>query len=554
MTFLTSPENYPYAQGRVFLGLAQSGEVGIDLERHAITVAGSRSGKGACAIIPNLLRWPHSTLVIDPKGENAQATWEQRQELGGAVHILDPFQTTDIPDSLKAAFNPLAAVDPDSLTAREDVEVIADGLVKRSDPKHAQWDDGSAAILAGLAAFVISEAPDDKKTLRTVRDMLLQTRDDIYEDAQRMMACEGCGGLAKAAGIAIMTAIESEKGMEKEFLEGARRHSKWLDSPAMSAVLGQSTFDLADLKTKPTSVYIVLPPQYLETHAPFMRLFVRCAINVMAAGGSGRGEKCLFILDEFFSLGRIDEISKAAGLMPSYGVHLWPFIQDLNQLKNLYPNGLWETFFGNADAASFFGNSDTTSTEYISKRIGNITPQELNISPPDAITDAIPSFSMHNELLQADYTDAMNDYNNRTKEIGRPRLPPEMVATIVGKKDGDAVAKSMIVFAKGGDVLHLQPAPYFEATSFSSLPTISKSQPPLRTHNHRAKAQVLREERDKQNERKPNPELDKIQAKKVKDFHRMVKWNKFKKWFSRIFVSVFILLVIAIIYQAIIES
>ncbi len=108
MTFLTTPAKYPYSPGDIFLGRGEFGDVGLDLERHAITVAGSRSGKGACAIIPNLLRWPQSTLVIDPKGENAAETWQARLDLGNTVRIIDPFRTVNIPDELRAAFNPLA--------------------------------------------------------------------------------------------------------------------------------------------------------------------------------------------------------------------------------------------------------------------------------------------------------------------------------------------------------------------------------------------------------------------------------------------------------------
>ena len=504
MTYLTPPTAYPYKEGNLFLGLGPNGDVGVSLERHAITVAGARSGKGACAIIPNLLRWPHSALVIDPKGENAVETYKTRGTFSGAFYVLDPFRTADVPDTARAAFNPLAAISTDSLTAREDVEVIADGLVKRSDPKHAQWDDGAAAILAGLIAFVITDAPEDKRTLKSVRGILLQSRDDLYNDAQSMLECDGCGGLAKAAGVAIMTAIESEKGMEQEFLEGARRHSKWLDSPAVSSVLDHSTFDLADLKKKPTTVYVVLPPQYLETHAAFMRLFVRCAINVMAVGGSGKGEKCLFILDEFFALGRIDEISKSCGLMPSYGVHLWPFLQDLGQLKNLYHGNLWETFFANSDAAMFFGNTDTTTTEYVSKRIGNVTPQELNVSPPTA-PSSVESNQFLEKAIQADYTDAMTEYNRRTREIGTPRLPPDKVASIVGKRDGDVVASSMLVFAKGGDILHLKLAPYFKPTTYIPPQPVIQQQPPInltpRQDDLKSRWEVARKAREEEGKR-----------------------------------------------------
>ena len=169
--------------------------------------------------------------------------------------------------------------------------------------------------------------------------------------------------------------------------------------------------------------------------------------------------------------------------MPSYGVHLWPFLQDLGQLKNVYHDNLWETFFSNSDIAMFFGNVDTNTTDYVSKRIGNISPQELNISPPQMTIVRPSQFDDRALFANSDYAEKMNDYNQRTKEIGRPRIPSEMVASIVGKKDGDIVASSMIVFAKAGDILHLSLAPYFNPKRTVVLPTIVKEQPPLQSRN-----------------------------------------------------------------------
>ena len=45
-------------------------------KRHFITLAPTRSGKGAFLIVPNLLRLQAPSIVIDPKGENAWLTEE----------------------------------------------------------------------------------------------------------------------------------------------------------------------------------------------------------------------------------------------------------------------------------------------------------------------------------------------------------------------------------------------------------------------------------------------------------------------------------------------
>lgn len=460
-TFLADPQGYPYRTGGLFLGLdAKRREVGVSTDRHAITIAGSRSGKGACLLIPNALRWPHNLLVVDPKGEVAAASWEAREALGQSVHVLDPFKVADVPARLRASLNPLAAIDPHSLTAREDIQVIADGLVKRSDPKHEEWYAGAVSLLAGLMAYAVETAPPSLRSFAGVRTLLLQPSQDLYATAQQMLVCTAFGGLAREAGVMLMTACEAEKAMEKDFLGTARRATSWMDSPTVADVLASSSFNLSDLKSGSVSVFLVLPPQYLDTHGAFLRLFVRAAMSGMMQDGAKVNRRCLFLLDEFAALGRLDVVAKGMGLMAGYGLHLWPFLQDLGQLRDLYRENVAETFFGNADVATFFGNSDQLTLEYISRRIGNITAGELTLLPPLSPTP-VPDNQPLNAALAADHADAMSEYHRLARVVGEPRIPPPKLARILAKGEGDTVARSLLAFAKGGDILHLKPAPYF---------------------------------------------------------------------------------------------
>ena len=501
MTNFADASNYPYRPGSLFLGLDDDGfEVGVETERHAITIAGAGSGKGACLLIPNARRWPHNLLVVDPKGENAAASWEAREALGQKVCILDPFKVAEVPERLRATVNLLADLDPNGWTVAEDIKAIADGLVKRSDPKHEEWDKGAVSLLAGLMAYVVAEAPAEKKTLLMVREMLTQPNAALYEDAQRMIACAASGGLAKAGGVGIMTAIESEKGMEKDFLAAARRHTEWMDSVPMQTILGTSSFSLSELKTGDVSVFLVLPPQYLDTHATFLRVFVRTAINAMAAGGSGKGKRCLFLLDEFFTLGRMDEIAKAAGLMRSYGVHLWPFLQDIGQLRTLYGPELSETFFGNSDAHIFFGNTDSGTLSYVSTQLGDVGTAELSAPPEKQAFQ--PKFwsetdwgelnavgKQKKEEWDTKEENKHRQYQHEMSKVGKNRYPPDKVRSMVAKTGNSPVAKNMIVFAKGGDVLLLKLAPYFYTipksispayiTKAETIPSLSKVQKPF---------------------------------------------------------------------------
>lgn len=462
----------------LFLGLnADNTPAGIVTPRHLITIAGARSGKGAGLIIPNLLQWSAgSVLVIDPKGENAAASWEAREAMGHSVHVVDPFRVADVPDRLRSALNPLDAVDPSSLHAREDIRVIADGLVMRYNAKDAMWDNGAVSVLSGMIAHTLTAAPPERRNLPAVRSLLRWTDEQLEDVWNDMAGNPAIGGLAEAAASVGLSSAKSAR----EFVKGARDNTEWLDSEAMRQSLGHSNFKLADLKNGKTAVFLVLPPHYIKEHGRFLRLFVRCALDAMAKGGQGGG-RCLFLLDEFHSLGHIDEIATAAGLMPAYGVHLWPFVQDLGQLVTLYGKEGAETFFGNADAHIFFGNTDPLTLDHISIRLGRYGHDDISTSRPfpvlqpppvyrgsssDPLTSMQLQYLAHDadmlnwefqreESLRAHHENAA--YEADARKIGQPRFPPETVREMVAKHSGDALARSMLVFGTGGRVHRLRP-------------------------------------------------------------------------------------------------
>lgn len=69
----------------------QSGELlCFNAEGHLLTLAPTRSGKGVSAVIPNLLDYPGSVVVLDVKPENAAVAARRRREMGQEVRIMDP--------------------------------------------------------------------------------------------------------------------------------------------------------------------------------------------------------------------------------------------------------------------------------------------------------------------------------------------------------------------------------------------------------------------------------------------------------------------------------
>lgn len=157
-------------------------------------------------------------------------------------------------------------------------------------------------------------------------------------------------------------------------LSTARRNTRFLATPRIKRNLASTSFDIDALKTSQggQSIYLCLPARKFPSHARYLRLIISMLLYRMEEIGLAKpacGHSVLFILDEFASLGHMDMLEKAAGLMAGYGVKLWPIVQDLSQMKKSYPES-WETFLANAGTMTFFANSDLTTLEWLSKRIG----------------------------------------------------------------------------------------------------------------------------------------------------------------------------------------
>ena len=133
--------------------------IGIGDDRHIITVAGSRAGKGRAVLVPNLITYPGSVLVIDPKGDLARITAERRQALGQTVHVLDPFGAAGPAMRTYAAnFNPLAMLE-NSGDLLADAGLIADALVVPvPGGKDPHWDDSARNLIEGLVLHVATAA------------------------------------------------------------------------------------------------------------------------------------------------------------------------------------------------------------------------------------------------------------------------------------------------------------------------------------------------------------------------------------------------------------
>ena len=139
--------------GKILIGAFGDKLIGIEDNRHVMTVAGSRSGKSV-TIVGNLLFYRGSVLAMDPKAELANITAERRAALGQKVIVLDPFNhAADRLARYRKRYNPLSVLTLDNPTIIEDAGLIADALVVTApDSKDPHWDESGKNFIEGLDA------------------------------------------------------------------------------------------------------------------------------------------------------------------------------------------------------------------------------------------------------------------------------------------------------------------------------------------------------------------------------------------------------------------
>ena len=403
--FATDRETRPLAQNGEGLLIGRDRKSGKLLRyagpAHLLTIAPTRTGKGVGTIIPNLLDYPGSVICIDPKGENARITARHRAKFG-PVHVLDPFGVTGI---ASAAFNPLDRLDPAGLDLADDAMTLADALVYDApgEAGEAHWNEEAKALIAGIILAIVTSEPPATRTLATLRDRLTLAPQAFAVMLETMQAQ---GGLAARAANRHLGKSDREAA---GVLSAAQRHTHFLDSPRMSAVLERSDFTFADVKARATTVYLVLPPDRLATYARWLRLMLAQGLTDLARAPASPARPVLFLLDEFAALGRLEPVERAMGLMAGYSIQLWPILQDVHQLRALYERRAG-TFLSNAGVLQIFGVNDHDSAKLVSDLLG----QETVV------------FETMSRAIDSDET----GISFGSQHVARPLLTPDEVRTL----------------------------------------------------------------------------------------------------------------------------
>jgi type IV secretion system protein VirD4 len=368
------------ANGAV-LGKFDGEVLAYDGPGHLLLIGASRSGKGRGHVVPTLLAWPGSALVLDVKGELADG--DDRHDFAGTAgfrEMLGPvlrFAPT-LADS--ARFNPLFEVRKGPHEVR-DVQNIVEIIVDPAgDGRNTDfWDRSAKQILVGLILHVLYLEPDHRKTLTVVREKLRDL--DAHANHMRMVLhrCSPQTGQPEVHP-EVLHAAESYLSGEERVRSGIKATAESFfgvfADPLIAANTAASDFRVGDLTCheRPVTLFLQPPPSDAMRLMPLMRLVLNQITRALMehqtrdAAGRDKNHQLLLALDEFPQLGRLPFFETAMGAFAGYGLKAYLVCQSLNHIARAY--GRDSVIIDNCHVVTAFAASDTETAKTIASMAG----------------------------------------------------------------------------------------------------------------------------------------------------------------------------------------
>jgi len=347
---------------------------------HALTFGVSGSGKGTSAILPNLLSLPY-VFLIDPGGENtaiAAKSWRDRGLQLGCINLFGMFDGA--PWALPAhGFNPLDFLDPHSQTFAADALLFAEMLTPRAGNESGSssyFKDSAQNAKRAMIVHIKTTEPHADQHLATLYNYVNRDAAGWENLLAAMKANPVCGGLVAQEAIKLER-IEGQAPEEfSAIMSTIQQDLSFLADPLVRDKLSRSDVNFEILKgigkgQKGGIISVVLPLEYMESHAAIPRLAMACAVLELQRAPLAT-RKVVFLIDEAAALGKILRFPNWLATLRKYRVAIWSIWQNIGQVEHLYDKN-WQGIISNCGCLQILGVGDVQTAEYTEKLLGKCT-------------------------------------------------------------------------------------------------------------------------------------------------------------------------------------
>lgn len=340
---------------------------------HCLLVAPTNRGKGVGFVIPNLLSYKGSAVVLDVKGENYEATARFREKMGQTIYRFSPRDF----DQPSHRYNPLARIATYSNPAKRmaELEKTASLFLQADEPGAASFLPNSREVFVACAILAYEQ---NNLTLG-----------HIYKLAY--------GGNAPNVKFAEFAKLVKDRSAKLLFQKLSNTTEKTLSAylsvlssagmapwsnPHTCAVTAKTDFDFFTFRKNPQTVYFTIPADDIASIAPLVRLFFSDLIATLQHHMPGKDEPfpVLILLDEFQRIGKMQIIVDSISLLRGYGGNLAIVTQTIPNLDEVYGETSRKALQGGAGIKLYLTPSEEDTVKELSAAVGTTTKRVVSKS------------------------------------------------------------------------------------------------------------------------------------------------------------------------------
>ena len=435
---------------------------------HILAFAPTRSGKGVGLVIPSLLIWKGSSIILDIKGENYALTAGYKAKIGHKTLRFDPADESHS----SARWNPLSEIRLSGSQAIADAQNIAQ-MICDPDGKGMKdyFTQAGYAFLTGLILHTIvvkrNAALSDVVAQITksdndgdIKNLLYAIMDEDHKNLlmQRFPTMDNSyaenikNSIDSYAGEAVIKADRELSGVVSTAITNLSLYR----DPTVAQNTSVSDFAISDLmgSEQPVDLYLVVSVANLDRLRPLLRVFFNLALRKMTEKLEFKEGKAvahykhrlLLMLDEFTSLGKLEIIEKALAFMAGYGIKAYVIVQDLSQLHKEYTKE--ESITSNCHVRLAYAPNKPETARLLSEMTGKTTVVDKKIS------------------VSGDRIGSMRNASIQMNEVARPLLTPDECSRLKAPlKDGNKniiAPGDMLIFVAGHNPIYGQQMLFFE--------------------------------------------------------------------------------------------
>ncbi|WP_233143369.1 type IV secretory system conjugative DNA transfer family protein [Aggregatibacter actinomycetemcomitans] len=395
------------AEKGIIVGRNKKGLLKFGGQEFASVGAPTRSGKGVGIVIPNLLEWEDSLIVLDVKQECFSITSKYRAlpkeegGLGQKVFLFDPFSFNT------HRYNPLGYLDFSKPDIEMQIQALANSLYpvgkggKDFFALQAQSIFVAIAYLLGIlkenqilaSSFTLTTLAGALQGVK-IEDLNEQTgeyEEKLYPLQETVETVQAMGLLSPTIYSKFLSFFEQAEA--KDQFAGVKSSYetplKVFQDPLFEMATSVNDFDFRDLRKDKITVYIGITPENISTARPIVNLlFTQLIYENIRQGlpdtNPDLKHGVLMLMDEFTSIGYMEQYQVAIAYMAGYNIRSLIIYQNQTQLAENPPLGYGDkgsqTLLENHSCNIIYRPKNPKMAEEISKRIGNITATVQNNS------------------------------------------------------------------------------------------------------------------------------------------------------------------------------